>query len=161
MNDHSKNEWCHWYPFPTPELLHHLTECINILLNWEWVFKGHINGHFPTMHYSAGQYFNQPCDFLFLFNHYPERETIVHIWKWFVTNRLWILTCMSLFLRLPSQKASRHLLTVNMAFTRYTKASRHFFRKGTWFVSAISLMICRLKYTTRENKINALQSLIR
>ena len=65
----SFQEWMMSYIFPPPELLHHLTECINILLNWDCVFKGHIKGHFPTMHYSGGQYINQPCDFLFLFKH--------------------------------------------------------------------------------------------
>lgn len=58
-----------------------------------------------------------------------------------------LLTCISLFLRFPSQNASWHLLTVSMAFTRYTKASRHFFKNGTWFVNAISLMIWKSKNT--------------
>lgn len=56
-----------------------------------------------------------------------------------------MLTCRSLFLRTPTQKASWQWLSASMAFTRYTNSSRDFFSKGTWLVSPVSWWIYRWK----------------
>ena len=56
-----------------------------------------------------------------------------------------LMTLRSLFLRLPSQKACTQLAVVSIAFTLYTNTSSVRFMNGTWFVRAMSFLICLMK----------------
>ena len=67
------------------------------------------------------------------------RCSIKVILLWYLFCFLSHLTCKSLFLRFPSQKASWQLCNASIALTRNTNDSRAFFSSGTWFVRDTSL----------------------